>query len=231
MAGPSSRCNGSRSSHQFQSKASPPPAWITRCSSGRARSRSNQWYACPAKAASTLPSGSGIDSAAPPIASASGTAARSCSSIGAPGSTATTPRPSATSPRVSFPVPAPTSSTRAPRSSPSCSAAQRNASSGYSGRWRSYSAATASKLRERSDTARRAEVVHDAILAARAPRVADPAAVPDQEVREASPVGTRHEPYEDVVHLVRVVVPRQSKPLRETPHVRVDDDPLWLPKL
>ena len=74
MSSPSSRCSGSRSSHQFQSRASPPPAAITRCSSGRARSRSNQWNACPAKAASTLASGSGIASAGASSASASGTA-------------------------------------------------------------------------------------------------------------------------------------------------------------
>src|SRR5215469_14984231 len=99
------------------------------------------------------------------------------------------------------------SSTRACPSSRIRSAAQRNAAAGYSGRFRSYSAATVSKLREqvaRSDTRRRAEVVHDAILAARAPRVADAATVPDQEVREPAPVGPRHEPDEITLDLHRV---------------------------
>src|SRR5436190_4307163 len=204
---------------------------MTRCSSDRARGRSNQWNAWPAKAASTFASGSGTASADPSIASASGTTTRSCASIGAPGSTAATSKPSATRPRVSFPVPAPTSRTRAPGASLSRSAAQRNASSGYSGRCRSYSAATDSKLRARSDTARRAEVADDAVLAARPARIADAATVPDQEVREAAPVGTRHEPQQIALDLHRVLLAGEPQPLREAPDVRVDHDPLRLPQL
>src|SRR6478752_4083122 len=202
---------------------------MTRCSSGRARGRSNQWNAWPAKAASTLASGSGIASAGASIASASGTATRSCASIGAPGSTATTSKPSATRPRASFPVPAPTSRTRAPGASLRCSAAQRTASSGYSGRCRSYSAATDSKLRERaarSDTARRAEIVENAVLTAGAARDADTPAVPDQEMRKATPVGARHEPDEVALDLHRILLPGEPEPLREAPYVSVDDDPL-----
>src|SRR5262249_14605757 len=166
--------------------------------------------------------------------SAAGTAVLSWSSIGVPGSTATTSRPSATRPRVSFPVPAPTSTTRAPGRSPSCSTAQRNASSGYSGRYRSYCAATDSKLRERvarSDTTGRAEVVHDAILAAGTTRDADPPAVPDHQMRKAAPVGARDEPDEVALDLDRILLSREPEPLREAPDVRVDDDPLRLAEL
>src|SRR5262249_2700101 len=170
-------------------------------------------------------------SAEPSCASASGTAARSCSSIGAPGSTATTSKPSPIRPRASFPVPAPTSRTCAPRSSPSCPAAQLSASSGYSGRCLSYSAAPGPRLRARSDTTGGAEVVHDAILAARPPSVADAPAVPDQEVREAPPIGARHEPDEVALDLDRILLAREPEPLREAPDVRVDDDALRLTDL
>ena len=75
---------------------------------------------------SAEPSGSGIDSALPITASASGTAARSSPSISGSGSTAVTRCPSATSERVSFPVPAPRSTT----SQGVSPASQRTASSG-----------------------------------------------------------------------------------------------------
>src|SRR4029077_13835108 len=80
----------------------------------------------------------------------------------------------------------------------------------------SYSAATVSKLRERvarSDTGRRTEVVDHAILAARAPCVADAAAVPDQEVREAAPVGARNEPDEVALDLHGILLARRAEPL------------------
>ena len=47
------------------------------------------------------------------------------------------------------------------------------------------------------DPARRAQVLEHALLAARAARVADPAPVPDQQVREAGPVRPRHDPAAD----------------------------------
>src|SRR4029077_16031453 len=98
----------------------------------------------------------------------------------------------------------------------------------------SYSAATVSKLRERvarSDTGRRTEVVDHAILAARAPCVADAAAVQDQEVGEAPPVGAGNEPDEVALDLHGILLARQAEPLREPTHVRVNDDPLRLPPL
>src|SRR5581483_11308346 len=188
-----------RSSHQFQRSASPPPGFTTRCSSGTARSRSNQWKAWPAKAASTLSAGSGIASAGASCASASGTASRSWSSIAPPGSTAVASKPAATRARVSFPVPAPTSKPRARAA--------------------------------RSDTRGGAEIHENAILAARAARVAHPAPVPDHQMREASPVGARHEPDEIALDLDRILLLRQPEPLREPAHMRVDDDPLRLPEL
>src|SRR5947208_12352696 len=120
---------------------------------------------------------------------------------------------------------------RAHSASPSCSAAQRSASSGYSGRCRSYSAATVSKLRERaarSDTARRAEIVDDAVLAARAARIAHAPAVPDEEVREASPVGTWDEAHEIALDLDRILLAGEAKPLREAPDGCGDHDALRL---
>src|SRR5947208_1517291 len=102
------------------------------------------------------------------------------------------------------------------------------------GRCRSYSAATVSKLRERaarSDTARRAEVVDGAVLAPRAPRIAHAPAVPDEEVREASPVGTWDEAHEIPLDLDRILLAAEAKPLREAPDVRVDHDALRLAEL
>ena len=77
------------------------------------------------------------------------------------------------------------------------------------------------------DAARRAQRLGErALLAPRLAGVADPPAVPDQEVREARPVGARDEPHEVALDLHRVLLPRERETLREPPHVRVDDDPL-----
>ena len=82
-----------------------------------------------------------------------------------------------------------------------------------------------------SDTARRAEVVTTQSSQRGRARVADAAAVPDQQVREAGPVGARHEPDEVALDLDRILLPRQPEPLREAADVRVDDDPLRLAEL
>ena len=71
----------------------------------------------------------------------------------------------------------------------------------------------------------------DAALAARRARVADAPAVPDQQVREAVPVRARDEPHQVALDLHRILLPRQPEPLREPPHVRVDDDPLRVAEL
>src|SRR5207237_2412072 len=76
------------------------------------------------------------------------------------------------------------------------------------------------------DTARRTEVVDDAALAGGAPCAADAAAVPDQQVRETRPVLARDEPHQVALDLDRVLLLREAEALRETPHMRVDDDPL-----
>ena len=65
-----------------------------------------------------------------------------------------------------------------------------------------------------------------AALAARPPRVADAAAVPDQQVREASPVVARHELHQVALDLHRILLPREAEPLRQPADVRVDDDAL-----
>src|SRR5919201_2719789 len=82
-----------------------------------------------------------------------------------------------------------------------------------------------------SDTARRAQVGQDALLAERAAGDADSPTVPDQEVREAAPLLARDELLEVELALHRVVLLRQAEPLREPPHVRVDDDPLRVAEL
>ena len=76
------------------------------------------------------------------------------------------------------------------------------------------------------DAARRAEIDEDAPLARRAARVADPAAVPDQQVREARPVRPRHEPHQVALDLHRILLAGEAEPLRQPADVRVDDDPL-----
>ena len=77
----------------------------------------------------------------------------------------------------------------------------------------------------------RAQILEHALLAARSARVADAAAVPDEEVREARPVRARHDALEVALDLHRIVVSRQPEPLREPAHVRVDDDALRVPEL
>ena len=50
-------------------------------------------------------------------------------------------------------------------------------------------------------------------------------------MREARPVLARHELHEVALDLHRVLLLRQPEPLRQPPHVRVDDDPLRGPEL
>src|SRR5690242_6554970 len=163
-------------------------------------------------------------------ASALGTVLRSCASISGPGSTAITRPTRPTKARVSFPVPAPRSRTVDDVSTPSCAASQTTASSGYSGRTRSYRSATSSKLRDwgccSSDTRGGAEIGQDTILAPRHARDAHAAPVPDQQVRKAPPVLARHEPDQVALDLDRVLLSRQAQALGEPADVRVDDDPL-----
>src|SRR5581483_2911795 len=61
--------------------------------------------------------------------------------------------------------------------------------------------------------------------------VTDAAAVPDQEVREAPPVGARHETDEVALDLHWIFLTREPEPLRQAADVRVDDDALRLPEL
>src|SRR5215475_11682649 len=82
-----------------------------------------------------------------------------------------------------------------------------------------------------SDAARGAEVGQNALFAAWAARDANAPAVPDQQVREDAPVLARDEPLQVALDLDRVVLSRQAESLRETPHVRVDDDPLRVAEL
>ena len=51
------------------------------------------------------------------------------------------------------------------------------------------------------------------------------------QVREARPVLARHELHEVALDLHRILLLREAEPLREPPHVRVDDDPLRLAEL
>src|SRR5215208_298908 len=76
------------------------------------------------------------------------------------------------------------------------------------------------------DARRRAEVVHDAVLAQRPPRNADPPPVPDEQVRKPRPVLAWDELHEIALDLDGILLLRQPEPLREPAHVRVDDDPL-----
>ena len=79
--------------------------------------------------------------------------------------------------------------------------------------------------------ARRAQILDHAHLAARLAGVAHAPAVPDQEMREAVPVGLRHDLHEVALDLDRILLARQREPLREPPHVRVDDDALRIAEL
>src|SRR6266540_1661963 len=132
------RTHGTTVSYWFQSSPSTPFGRSTRAISGSARAWSNQWNACPTITASTEACASGIDSAAPTMASMPGRR-RQTASISADGSTATTSWPSSAATAASLPVPAPRSSTcrrPGPRT-------QVSASAGNVGRAASYAAATA----------------------------------------------------------------------------------------
>jgi len=65
----------------------------------------------------------------------------------------------------------------------------------------------------------------------RVARDADAPAVPDQQVWEDAPVLARHEALQVTLDLDRVVLPREAEPLREPPHVGVDDDALRVAEL
>src|SRR5206468_1611055 len=81
------------------------------------------------------------------------------------------------------------------------------------------------------DAARRAEVAEHAVGAARRTGDADPAAVPDQEMREDPPPRARDDPLQVALDLHRLLLARQAEALREPPHVRVDDDALRVSEL
>ena len=55
--------------------------------------------------------------------------------------------------------------------------------------------------------------------------------MPDEKVREASPVGTRHDPLQVTLDLHRILLAGEPETLREAPDVRVDDDPLCVTEL
>jgi len=55
--------------------------------------------------------------------------------------------------------------------------------------------------------------------------------VPDQQVRENAPVLARHEALQVALDLDRVVLLGETEPLREAPHVRIDDDALGVAEL
>src|SRR4029078_10726775 len=81
------------------------------------------------------------------------------------------------------------------------------------------------------EAARRTDVLEDALLAQRPAGVADPAAVPDQEMRESSPVGTRYDALEVALDLPRILVSRQAEALRQAADMGIDDDALRVPEL
>src|SRR5215218_10406949 len=132
------RTHGITVSYWFHSRPSTPLGRSTRAISGSARAWSNQWNAWPTITASTEACASGIDSAAPTIASIPGRR-RQTASISADGSTATTSCPSSAATAANLPVPAPRSST-CNRPGPRI---QVSASAGNVGRAASYAAATA----------------------------------------------------------------------------------------
>ena len=69
-----------------------------------------------------------------------------------------------------------------------------------------------------------AEREHRALAAARPPRVADLAAVEDQQVGGARPALVRHDGHELLLDLRRVVALRDAQAVRDAQHVRVDRD-------
>src|SRR5579859_7528976 len=85
--------------------------------------------------------------------------------------------------------------------------------------------------RSRRDTTCRAKIAEDAALARRPARVANATAVPDEQVRKASPVAARDELHQVALDFDGILLSRQAEPLRETAHVRVDDDPLHVAEL
>src|SRR3954454_18561077 len=85
--------------------------------------------------------------------------------------------------------------------------------------WRCLDAASGAQRRE------------DALLATRPPREADAPAVPDQQVREDTPVLARDDALEVALDLDGVLLAREAEALREAPDVGVDDDALRLTEL
>jgi hypothetical protein len=65
-----------------------------------------------------------------------------------------------------------------------------------------------------------------AILTARPPGLADPAAVEDQYIAHLQPAVTRVDPHQRPLDLDRVVLQGQPQPPGHPPHVGVDRDPV-----
>ena len=83
----------------------------------------------------------------------------------------------------------------------------------------------------RAESARRAQILEDALLAQRSARITNATTVPDEEMREPRPVRTRHDTLQIALDLHRIVVSREAESLREPAYMRVDDDSLRVPKL
>ena len=73
-------------------------------------------------------------------------------------------------------------------------------------------------------------VVEDARAALRRSRLADPAAVKDQQMREHRPPLAREDLHQRRFDLHRLDLLREAEPLTEARDVGVDDDPLVLPE-
>src|SRR5919108_3471360 len=129
----------------FQKITKAPRGRSTRAISRTVSRVANQWKASAEKTPSTSSFPSGIASALPASASASGTISASTVRIASSGSTATTRAKRGTSDRVSLPVPAPRSSTAESAPSSSSATTRSRSSSGQSGRPSSYSRAVRPK--------------------------------------------------------------------------------------
>src|SRR5438874_10777143 len=82
-----------------------------------------------------------------------------------------------------------------------------------------------------SDAARRAEVGEDATLAERPPSIAHAPSMPDQEVREQSPLAPRDDLRQIALDLHGILLAGETEPLREPADMRVDHDPLRVAEL
>ena len=233
-ARPSSRCSGSRSSHQFQSRARPPPGRMTRCSSGSGPLAVEPVERLPREGARrrSRPA-AGSTRRSPSSASASGTATRELlehrgSRLDRHDVEAERDEAAGQLPRSRADVEDARAWRRARAARPPSAAPLRGTPAGAARTPRPRTRSCACGGQTRLD-GQRSLTTQSSQRGRRASQTRRPCQIRRCGKRPQSARGTSRTRSRSI--FTGILLPREPEPLREAPHVRVDDDPLRLAEL